>query len=51
MQEYVEEKSVAIVIKAAKITEQLLARAMQDFLKKLKEPAAPKQGKGIIKIA
>jgi hypothetical protein len=49
MQEYVEEKSVAIVVKAAKMTEQLLAKAMQEFLKKLKEPAAPKQGKQSIK--
>ena len=49
MQEYVEEKSVAIVIKAAKLTEQLLAKAMQQFLKKLKEPADPKHGKQSIK--
>ena len=48
MQEQVEEKSVALSIKATKITGRLLAQAMQAFLKKLKEPNF-KQGKQSIK--
>jgi hypothetical protein len=39
LQEQVNEKSVAIAVKAAKLTGRLLAKAMQDFLKK-----RPKRG-------
>ena len=46
--EQVNDKAVAIVIKAVKITEQLLAEAMRDFLKKLREPTV-KQGKQSVK--
>ena len=48
MQEQVEEKSVALSIKATKITGRLLAQAMQAFLKELKEPNY-KQGKQSVK--
>ena len=40
MQEQVNEKSVALVIKAAKITGRLLAQAMREFMKKAREPTA-----------
>ena len=46
--EQVNEKTVAIVVKAAKLTEQLLAKAMRDFLKKMREPTV-KHGKQSIK--
>ena len=39
MQEHVEERSVALSIKATKITGRLLAKAMEAFLKKMKEPS------------
>ena len=48
MQEQVEEKSVALSIKATKITGRLLAKAMQAFMKKLQEPHY-KQGKQSVK--
>ena len=48
MQEQVEEKSVALSIKATKITGRLLAQAMQAFLKKLQEPSF-KHGKQSVK--
>ena len=48
MQEQIEEKSVALSIKATKITGRLLAQAMQAFLKKMREPSF-KQGKQSIK--
>jgi len=44
LQEQVNEKSVALSIKAAKITGRLLAKAMQAFLKKAREPTI-KHGK------
>lgn len=37
MQEVVEEKSVALVIKSTKLTGRLLAKAMRAFLRKMKE--------------
>jgi hypothetical protein len=40
LQEQVNEKSVALVIKAAKITGRLLAQAMREFMKKAQEPTA-----------
>jgi len=40
LQEQVNEKSVALVIKAAKITGRLLAQAMREFMKKAREPTA-----------
>ena len=39
MQEQVNEKAVALVVKATKITGRLLAQAMREFMKKLREPA------------
>jgi hypothetical protein len=38
LQEQVNEKTVAIGVKAVKITARLLAKAMQEFLKKAREP-------------
>ena len=38
MQEQVNDKTVALSVKAAKITGRLLAQAMQAFLKKVREP-------------
>lgn len=49
MQEHVEEKTVALSIKAVKMTGRLLAKAMQSFLKKLREPGDEKHGKQSIK--
>jgi len=46
--EQVNDKAVAIVVKALKITEQLLAESMRDVLKKLHEPVV-KQGKQSVK--
>jgi len=48
MQEQIEERAVAISVKAAKITGRLLAKAMQAFLKKMQEPIQ-KDGKQSIK--
>ena len=48
MQEQIEEKFVALSVKGAKITGRLLAKAMQAFLKKMKEPNE-KHGKQSIK--
>ena len=48
MQEQVNEKTVAITIKAAKLTGRLLAKAMQAFLKKAREPTF-KTGKQSVK--
>jgi len=48
MQEQINEKTVALSIKAAKITERLLAQAMREFLKKAREPTF-KSGKQSIK--
>jgi len=49
MQEQVNDKTVALSVKATKITGRLLAKAMQEFLKKAREPTAPKHGKQSIK--
>ena len=38
MHEHVNERAVALAVKAAKLTGRLLAKAMQDFLKKAREP-------------
>jgi len=48
LQEQVEEKSVALAVKGAKMTGQLLAKAMQEFLKKAREPTI-KHGKQSVK--
>ena len=48
MQEQVNEKSVALTVKGAKITGRLLAKAMQAFLKKAREPTH-KHGKQTVK--
>ena len=42
MHEQVNEKSVALVVKGAKITGKLFAKAMQAFLKKAREPTIKK---------
>ena len=44
MQEHVEEKTVALSVKATKITGRFLAQAMQAFLKRAREPTV-KHGK------
>jgi len=50
LQEQIEEKTVALTIKATKLTAQELKKAMKAFLKKLKEPKQKqKQGKQSIK--
>ena len=38
MHEHVNERAVALAVKSAKLTGRLLAKAMQDFLKKAREP-------------
>lgn len=45
MQEQVNEKTVALSIKGAKLTGRLLAKAMRAFLQKAKQPGKTKQGK------
>jgi hypothetical protein len=40
MQEQINERSVALYIKAAKLTGRVLAHAIRDFMKKAREPAA-----------
>lgn len=49
MQEQVNEKTVALSIKGAKITGRMLAKAMQAFLKKARASPKAKQGKQSIK--
>jgi hypothetical protein len=50
MQEDIEQRSIALSFKAAKVTEQTLAKAMLAVLRKLKQARdAPKQGKQSIK--
>jgi len=49
LQEQVNEKSVALAVKGAKMTGRLLAKAMQAFLKKAREPTKPKHGKQSVK--
>jgi len=48
LQEQINDKTVALSVKAAKITGRLLAKAMQDFLKKAREPTF-KHGKQSVK--
>jgi len=48
MQEYVDDKTVALSVKATKLTGRLLAQAMQAFLKKAREPTF-KHGKQSVK--
>jgi hypothetical protein len=45
MQEQINEKTVALSIKGAKLTGRMLAKAMQAFLKKMREPPKGKPGK------
>ena len=49
MQEQVNEKSVALYVKAGKMTGRVLAQAMREFLKKAREPTPPKHGKQSVK--
>ena len=49
MQEQVNEKAVALVIKGGKITGRLLAKAMQAFLKQARASPKPKLGKQSVK--
>ena len=49
MQEYVDEKTVAFSIKGAKLTGRMLAKAMQVFLKKMREPPKGRTGKQSIR--
>jgi hypothetical protein len=50
IQEDIEQRSIALSIRAAKITEQILAKAMLAVLRKMKEGHdAPKEGKQSIK--
>ena len=49
MQEQINEKSVALYIKAGKLTGRVLAQAMRAFLKKAREPTPPKHGKQSVK--
>jgi hypothetical protein len=48
MQDQVNEKTVALIIKGGKITGRLLAQAMRDFMKKAREPTV-KHGKQSVK--
>jgi hypothetical protein len=47
--EHLNEKSVALYIKAGKMTGRVLAQAMREFLKKAREPTPPKHGSQSIK--
>jgi hypothetical protein len=49
VQEQINEKSVALYIKAGKLTGRVLAQAMKEFLKKAREPTPPKHGKQSVK--
>jgi hypothetical protein len=49
MQEQINEKYVALYVKAGKMTGRVLAQAMQKFLKKAREPTKPKHGKQSVK--
>ena len=49
MQEQINEKSVALYIKAGKITGRLLAKAMRAFLKQARASPKPKLGKQSVK--
>ena len=49
MQEQINEKTVALSVKGAKITGRLLAKAMQAFLKQARASPKPKHGKQSIK--
>lgn len=45
MQEQVNEKTVALTVKGAKLTGRLLAKAMQAFMQKMREPPKSRPGK------
>ena len=45
MQEQVNEKTVALTVKAAKLTGRLLAQAMQAYIRKMREPPKVKPGR------
>jgi hypothetical protein len=49
VQEQINEKSVALYIKAGKLTGRVLAQTMKEFLKKAREPTPPKHGKQSVK--
>ena len=49
MQDQINEKSVALYIKAGKLTGRLLAQAMKEVLKKAREPTSPNHGKQSVK--
>ena len=49
IQEHIDDKTIALTVKATKITGRLLAQAMRAFLKKMKEPKKPKFGKQSLK--
>jgi hypothetical protein len=49
LQEQINEKTVALSIKGAKLTGRLLAKAMQAFLRKVREPGKAKIGKQSVK--
>ena len=49
VQEYVDDKTVALSVKATKITGRLLAKAMDAFLKQARASPKPKHGKQSIK--
>ena len=49
MNDQLNEKSVALYIKAGKLTGRVLAQAMRAFLKKAREPTPPKHGKQSVK--
>lgn len=49
IQEQVNDKTVALSVKATKITGRLLAKAMQAFLKKVRDGPKPKHGEQTVK--
>ena len=49
VQEQVNDKTVALVVKGSKLTGRLLAQAMQAFLRKMREPPKDKPGKQSIR--
>ena len=49
MQEQINEKTAALSVKTIKITGRMLAKAMQAFLKRMREPAKVAQGKQSVK--
>ena len=51
MQEHITEKTVALSVKAAKITGRLLAQAMREFLKKAREPTVTRGKQSVKSLA